>query len=161
LPLPDLHFHSSNTFNRRDDDISWLDWAYTLRCAAQNDVAGVQGIERRCVLDQFGNPENQVPGIRLLAKFAVDRDAEIQCARVGKFVCGYEPGTEDCVAVRRLPQAAFFRPANGDVEADAVARYIVERISTRDVARRSANHEGQFHFVIVSAIELAQNDALP
>ncbi len=94
---------------------------------------GYERVERRCVLDQLGDAENQIPGVGLLPELAVDRERGDR-ARRGREVSsgGDEPGTEDGVAVRRFAQAAFFRPPNRDVEADAVAGDVVERVGADD-----------------------------
>src|SRR6185295_45024 len=141
-------------------NVPWLDGTHPLGSACDDDVAGVQRVERRGVFDQFRDSEDQILRIRALALFAVDRDLQIQLARVRDLIARDEPGTEHSVAVRRLAQAPLFGPPNRNVETDGIAGDVFHRIIPSDVAGLPADHDGKLHFVIVPAVELPQRDAL-
>ena len=79
---PHLDVHRADTLDVSGDDIARLDRADAFGRAGDDDVAGIQRVERRGVLDQRRDAEDQVSGVRVLPLFAVDRDAQIELAVV-------------------------------------------------------------------------------
>ena len=104
-------------------------------------------------------PENEVPGVRLLTHFAVDRDLQIERAWVRNLVGGHEPRPEHAVAVRRLAEAAILRPSNRDVEPDRVTGHVRQRILTRDVVRALPDDDDQLDLVIGAPLGKPNDDA--
>ena len=121
--------------DRGHDAVAGANRAHSLRRAGEDEIPGVKRVQRRRHLDQLGNAENQVPRVRLLTHLAVDRDLQIERARIRDLVGGHEPRPEHAVAVRRLAEAAILGPSNRDVEPDRVAGHVRQRILTRDAVR--------------------------
>ena len=146
--------------DRGHDAVAGVNRAHSLRRAGEDEIPGVKRVHGGRHLDQFGDAQNEVPRVRLLTHFAVDRDLQIERARVRNLVGGHEPRPEHRVGVRRLAEAAILRASNRDVEPDRVAGHVRHRILTRDVVRAFADDDDELDFVIGAPLGKPNHDAL-
>src|ERR1700738_2973507 len=97
-----LHAHLADSIHPGEEDITRAHRADALRRARQNDVAGMQGVERRCELDQLLDAEYEVVGVGVLPDLAIHRDAEGKPRWVIELIGGHQPGTQHRVRVGRF-----------------------------------------------------------
>src|SRR5687767_11712448 len=120
--------------------------------AAEDQVAGMQGVEAGRVFDQPRHVEDHAARVGALPRLAVDREPEIERVGVGHLVAGDEPGREHAVAVDRLAEARKLGPAQGHVEADRVAADVVERPCARHAIRLAPDDYGELDLVVVAPL---------
>src|SRR5262249_31320560 len=83
---PHFHFHRADLLDACGDDVVRLDRADAFGRAGEDDVARIERVKRRGVLDQLRHAEDEISGVRALTPLAVDRYPEIELARVGNLV---------------------------------------------------------------------------
>ena len=135
---PDMDAHGSDSFDGGDDLVAGLDGADAFGRAGEDDVAGIAA----CRTTTPARSARATPRInRLVFDFcrcspltAIWRSS---CPGFGisSAVTSHGPSTE-CVS-DGLAEAAILGPANRDVEADRVARDVVERIALATRGSRS------------------------
>src|SRR3984893_10558954 len=121
-----LNAHLADSIHPGEEDITRAHRADALRRARQNDVAGMQGVERRCELDQLLDAEHEVVGVGVLPDLAIYRDAEGKSRWVIELIGSHHPGTQHCVGVGRFAEAALLRAADGNIQSNAVAGCMIE-----------------------------------
>src|SRR5262249_39955392 len=97
---------------------------------------------------QFGDRENHVAGRAALPGFAVYGQPHRQLLRVGYFVARRKVWTErresvGALALEALAAAVELEVAFGEVDADAIAKHVIERLPLRDVHASPANHDSK------------------
>src|SRR5271156_4741330 len=92
--------------------------ANAARRSGENDITRLEGHGLRELGDLAPNVEDQVPGIRVLAKLTVDKGAQAQDVRVSDFLVGDDTRTKGAVRIQRFsehPLRSLLLPiANGD-----------------------------------------------
>ena len=121
----------------------------------------MQRIESRCELDQFRYTEDHIFRIGVLPNFTVDREFQIQLAGVGNLIRRDQPRAEHRIAVGRFAKAALFGPADSEIQTNGVAGNVLERFRARDIVGGRSDHNGQFHLMVVSPVQLAQSNTFP
>src|SRR4029078_12564395 len=110
---------------------------------------------------ELGDREDHVARRAALPGFAVDGKAHRQCLRIGDLVPRREIRTErrECIralALEALTATIELEVALGEVDADAIAEHVVERLAFRDVDARFADDDSQLDFP-VDAFGLARH----
>ena len=96
-----------------------------------------------------------------LPRLAVDGQQHVVPGRVAELVRGHHPWAEHRIGVERLAERSLLRPADGDVQADRIARDERQRVLARDVAAPPADHHRQFDLMVGAAIRQPELDPLP
>ena len=124
------------------------------RAAAGDNVTGIQA-HVGPPGDQFRGLVVHLPGIGVLAQFAVDAQFHIQVVGIVQFIRRYQPGTQgtgtfETLAhqdhlVRMLPGLDI---PGGEVIEDGIARHVIEGFFDTDLVRLFTDDDGDFYFII-------------
>src|SRR6187399_1146549 len=109
------HGHRPDVLDGRNDAVSGLDGTDAFGGSGDDHIAGIQRIERRRELDQFGDAKNHMLRIGILAHFAVHGNTEVEILWIGNLIGGDQPWPENGVTLRGLSKAALFRATRRDI----------------------------------------------
>ena len=83
-PRANVHGHLPNPCDGRAHDVAGANRAHAVGRAAQQHVAGQEGIKRRGKFDQLRNAQNKLVRIGFLAQLTIDADFQIEVRGIGQ-----------------------------------------------------------------------------
>src|SRR5271168_2214457 len=134
--------------------------ANAARRSGEDEIARLERHGQRQLGDLLPDVEDQVPGIGVLAKLAVDKGAQPQDVRVSDLVGGCDARAKGAVRIERFsehPLCGLPLPiANGDVISDRITEDVFPGALYRNSTAFLADDDDEFDFVV----KLVRHDRL-